>query len=322
MPYVYRDVNVLAFSPMGTVKTTYAVPATMLPGIKAMRDRASCLLVGFIGLKAFSARGIAAALKEYWPSITPVTLPFPDLWVGELYPGAMARALEVPSIRDALAGNIRPHLGDARYVGLPSVLGITDSVAVQKHLAALIGVPVFEIPTLPPGIPGIRLRENLDDVLRAKGVALYSQRYAFGIRKEDGLFLIDGGEISPEFTIRARSMILATGRFLSGGLTADRVTGIRERLLGLPVKAPQNREDWHREDFFDPAGHPVNKAGVCVDGEFRPVDVTGKVIEYGLYAAGSILADQDWVREKSGAGVALSSARSAVESIARQKEAV
>lgn len=322
LPYVHGDANMQAFSPMGTVKTTYAVPATMLPGIEAMKDRAPCLLADFTGLKAFSARGIAAALKEDWPSITPVTLPFPDLWVGELYPEAMARALEVPSIRNALAGNIRPHLGDARYVGLPAVLGITGSLDVQRHLSDLVGVPVFEIPTLPPGVPGIRLRENLDDVLRDKGVALFSQRYAFGVRKEEGLFLVEGGENAPEFTIRAKSLLLATGRFLSGGLLADRVEGIRETLLGLPVKAPQNREDWHREDFFDPAGHPVNRAGLRVDDAFRPVDAAGTVIDPGLYAAGSILADQDWVREKSGAGIALASARKAVETIARQKEAV
>ena len=319
LPYVFRDRNLTAFSPMGTAKTTYAVPATMLAGVAAMADRSPCLLVDFVGLKAFSAKGIAAALKEAWPCITPISLPFPDQWFGELYPEAMARALEVPSIRVALADMIRPHLGGAACVGLPAILGITDSASVREHLVSLLGVPVFEIPTLPPGVPGIRLRENLDDVLRGKGMTLFSQRYAYRIYKKNGLFHIEAGESGPEFTVRAKTLVMATGRFLSGGLVADRVDGIREPLLCLPVTAPANRDDWHREDFFDPAGHPINRAGVEVDGSFRPLGADGVVIDQDLYAVGSLLAGQDWVREKSGAGIALASAYTAVAAIARSK---
>lgn len=323
LPYVSRGRNLTALSPMGTAKTTYAVPATMLAGVDALAKRSSCLLVDFTGLKAFSAKGIAAALRGVWPGITPVTLPFPDQWFGELYPEAMARALEVPAIRVALADLIRPHLGKAACVGLPAILGITGSALVREHLASLLGVPVFEIPTLPPGVPGIRLRENLDDVLRAKGVHLFAQRYAYRVYKEDGLFCIEAGESAPEFTLRARALVLATGRFLSGGLVADRAEGIREPLLDLPVSAPANREDWHREDFFDPAGHPVNRAGVRVNTDFRPLGPDGGVVDPQLYAIGSVLAGQDWVREKSGAGIALASAYTAVAAIARAtKEAV
>ncbi len=322
LPYVRRDSNLTALSPMGTAKTTRAVPVTMLPGVDALARRDPCLLIDFIGLKAFSAKGIAAVLKHTWPSVTPLGLLFPDAWAGELYPEAMARALEVPDIRKALAESIRPHLGGARCVGFPAVLGITGSAAVQGHLAELLGVPVFEIPTLPPGVPGIRLRENLDDVLRAKGLMLFSQRYAFGIRKEGGVFHVIGGESGPEFTIRARSVVLATGRFLSGGLVADRVDGISEPLCGLFVKQPASREEWHKEDFFDPGGHPVNRAGIRTDADFRPLDGRGNLVDPDIYAVGSILADHDWVREKSGAGIALASAWKAVATVARKKEAV
>lgn len=320
LPYVVRGKNQTALSPMGTAKTTWAVPVTMLAGVDAFARRQPCLLVDFIGLKAFSAKEIAAALHYTWPSVTPLTLPFPDQWSGELYPEAMARAMEVPAIRVALADLVRPHLASAQCVGLPAILGITGSALVQEHFSSLLGVPVFEIPTMPPSVPGIRLRENLDDILRARGITLFSQRYAFSVRKEEGIFHVQAGEFAPEFTVRARSLLLATGRFLSGGLVADRVDGIRESLMGLPVKAPASREDWHREDLFDTAGHPVNQAGLRVDDTFRPLGADGRVVDDALHAVGSILADQDWVREKSGAGIALASAYAAVEAIARRKQ--
>lgn len=324
LPYIATGDTLLALSPIGTTKATYAVPATMMQGVTALRDRMPCLLVDFAGLKAFSARGMASALRHDWPDITPLTLSFPGLqWAGELYPEAMALALEVPATREALAASIRPRLGNARCVGLPAILGIYHSAVAQEHLARLLGVPVFEIPTLPPGVPGIRLRENLDEAMRGRGMTLFAQRYVFAVRKQGSLFHVDIGETGPEATLRAKAVVLATGRFLSGGLVADRQKGIAETLLNLPVTAPENREDWHREDLFDPAGHPVNKAGIRVDGAFRALGKDGSVVDPALYAVGSILAGQDWIREKSGAGIALSSAWKAVDAVARgKKEAV
>jgi glycerol-3-phosphate dehydrogenase subunit B len=219
-------------------------------------------LVDFKGLKAFSAKGIAVALRKDWPGIMPVTLTFPDLqWAGELYPEAVARSLEVAANREALAAIIRPHIEDAKCVGLPAILGIYGTASVQKHMAELLGVPVFEILTLPPAVPGIRLRETLDDYLRDKGMAVFSQRYAFAVRKEGGLFHIDVGEVAPQITLKSRCLILATGRFLSGGLVADRTRGVFEPLMELPVAAPANREEWHKDDFFDAAGQPGKSRG-------------------------------------------------------------
>ena len=68
--------------------------------------------------------------------------------------------------------------------------------------------------------------------------------------------------------------------------------------------------------LFDPAGHPVDRAGIVVDDAFRPVDITGKVVRPGLYAAGTILAHQDWLREKCGAGLAVATAWAAVAALA------
>ena len=45
---------------------------------------------------------------------------------------------------------------------------------------------------------------------------------------------------------------------------------------------------------------------------FRPVDTDGSIIHKNLYAAGAILAHNDWARLKSGSGVSALSAFTAV----------
>lgn len=320
LPYSMEGNNILAFSPIGTLKCTYAAPLSMMAGAEAFAAGSPCLLVDFAGFKAFSAREIAVNLRSYWPHIRPLTLTFPDLaWSGELYAEAMARVLEVPATRDVLIEAIRPHLGDARCVGLPAVLGVHGSAEICAHMAQSLGVPVFEVPTLPPGVPGLRLRECMDDALRVKGMTLFTQLRVFSVKPDAGGFVLEIGENAPNAIVRAKAVLLASGRFLSGGLVGCRERGVLEPLLGLPVTAPASREDWHADDYFDPAGHGINRAGLAVDAQFRPVGPDGKPVYPNLFTAGAILAGQDWVREKSGAGISLASAWKAVESYAASR---
>jgi glycerol-3-phosphate dehydrogenase subunit B len=117
-----------------------------------------------------------------------------------------------------------------------------------------------------------------------------------------------------ERTIRAAAVILASGRFLGRGLHADR-DAIRETIFDLPVKQPGERAGWHDKRLFAPRGHPINRAGLAVDDRFRPVNARGETIHANLFAAGSILADQDWVRQKCGSGLAIATAYGAVQAV-------
>jgi glycerol-3-phosphate dehydrogenase subunit B len=92
---------------------------------------------------------------------------------------------------------------------------------------------------------------------------------------------------------------------------------IRETLFDLPVFQPEDRSKWHRKDFFDPGGHEINRSGVEIDNAFRSLSASGKPVFDNLFAAGSILAHQDWMRQKCGAGVAISTGYAAVNSFKR-----
>jgi glycerol-3-phosphate dehydrogenase subunit B len=312
----YADKNARVITSVGTVKRTFRVPLTMWAGVRALEEKAPCLIVDIQGLRGFSAVQIVSALKPAWQGLTAASIEL--AWenrLGPKYAEHIARGLEVTAARRELAEAIRPHLGRADYVGLPAVLGIHDTEGVRRDLEMMLGRPVFEIPTMPPAVAGVRLKEIFDVHLPRLGVKSFFHHSVLSIRRRaDGRFVLEVGKTAPETTVVADNVLLATGRFLGKGLVAER-QGIREALLNLPVRQPENRGGWHREEFLDPRGHGINQAGIEVDDRFRPVQPDGRPVYENLYAAGTILAHQDWMRSKSGTGLAVATAYGAIESM-------
>jgi glycerol-3-phosphate dehydrogenase subunit B len=219
-----------------------------------------------------------------------------------------------PAYREKLAEVIAPHLGDAEYVGFPAILGLVNPRKVVDHLESLTGRQVFEIPTIPPSIAGPRLRGAFDRGLPALGVRTLSQAtVSEATMSADGFrFIVGRGGGQTE--VHARSALLATGRFFGKGLVADR-HAIHEAVFDLPVVQPESREQWHNQEFFHPEGHAANLAGLEIDEHFRPVSRDGSPIHPRLFTAGAILAHQDWMRMKCGAGLAITSAWHAVHGL-------
>lgn len=311
--------NIRIITPMGTVKTTYAVPQTMWGCVEAFRKKEPCLLVDFEGLKGFSAGMIATAMRDKWPDIKTARIVFPGTeQMDEVLPEHMANALVISENREKLARRIKEHVKDSRPVGLPAILGLFRSVQVADEMAELIGVPVFEIPTMPPSIPGLRLKEAFERGLREKRPYYFPQSKVFNvdIKNNEG-FTIHFGRMVNEREIISKGVILATGRFIGGGLNADRKR-VRETVFNLSVFQPENRTQWHRENLFDPLGHQINLAGLETDNQFRPLNDKGQPVFKNLYAAGSILAHQDWKRMKCGVGLAAATAYGAVKAFTNE----
>ena len=323
LPYRKReDRNVSAITPIGTLKSTYCVPVSMWDGVAALSDDRPMLIVDFWGLKGFSAVQIAEMLRNQRPNISAARIPFPSVDLSiDLYPERMAWSMELEENVVKLADEIRPHLNGAEVIGFPAILGIHKTQAILSTLKNLLGCDVFEIPTIPPAITGLRIKEKAETALARQEVRLFSQKRVISAKPhKNGGFMLDIGDragAEPEHRIEADGVILASGRFLGMGLHAGRKK-IQETLFDLPVFQPGDRSDWHRKDFFDPRGHGINQAGVEVDDAFRPVGRDGKPVFENLFAAGSILAHQDWIRQKCGAGLAVSTAYAAVRSFLKQ----
>jgi glycerol-3-phosphate dehydrogenase subunit B len=319
LPYKRRNErNCRVITALGTLKTTYCVPQTMWNGVEALETKKPCLIIEIRGLKGFSARQMAAALQDVWPNLRTARISFPETGhMSEVYTEQMARALDSPKKREKLIEVVKPHVKDAQAVGMPAIFGMSRTHGVIADLSEGFGVPVFEIPTLPPSVSGVRLKEAFEERIPDKGVRLLSQEQVLKVHHgTDGCFTLDVGQETTERTIRARGVILASGRFLGKGLHADRER-IRETIFDLPVTQPADRTLWHRKDFLDPRGHPINRAGLEIDDSFRPLDSSGRPAFKWLFAAGSILAHQDWMRMKCGSGLALATGFAAVQSFVR-----
>jgi glycerol-3-phosphate dehydrogenase subunit B len=310
----FPERNVVVPTAVGTLKTTYRVPQTMWQAVSARERRAPCLLVDIQGLKGFSARQVADTLTSVWPGLRTARVVFPGTQAGsEVFAERLARSLELEKNREKFADALTPHVKGVDIVGLPAILGISKPVRVMQDIERRLGVALFEIPTMPPGATGLRLKETFESGLAACGARLLLENKVFrAVADSFGGFLIEAGRSDAEQHIAAASVILATGRFMGGGLHADR-RGVRETLFDLPVHQPEGRDGWHRQDFLDPKGHPVNRAGLEIDDSFRPLATSGRPAHAHLFAAGSILAHQDWIRMKCGAGLSIATAYGAVQ---------
>jgi len=317
LPYRFEDDrNSCLITAFGAIKTTHGIPQTMWPGVEALSRKAPCLIVDFKGLKGFSASLLVERLKAEWPGLKALSIPsiYGDQ-VHEINPVPLARDLEIAEYRQKLAGLIKPHVKDVEFVGLPAVLGIHQSDQVIDDLGKLLAKPVFEIPAMPPSIPGMRLKEAFLRFLPANKVHCLFQKHVLkATPTSEGEFLLDIGRSAHENSLRAGAVLLATGRFLGGGLHSDHTT-IAEPIFGLPVFQPQSRELWHADRLFEPGGHAVNRAGLETDDMMRPLEAGGHPAFENLFAAGIILAHQDWTRMKCGSGLSVATAYGAVKSI-------
>ena len=288
--------NALLPTGAGTMRPSYLIPVTMAAG--AAMTPGETLIVGFRGFKDFQGDTVSLHLKCRGMNIA-----LPRYGLEGVTALALARLMDEASFRERLGETIRRQMGGERFIGLPAVLGLRNPAAVLKTLENTTGARVFEIPMLPPSIPGTRVFHRFREELIAKNVTVLMGHPVTGATVRDQRcegIAVQNPPLTAEY--RADQYILATGRFLGGGLSAgmDRIV---EPLFQIPVFQPGQREAWFGKRFFDPEAHPIHHAGIATDADLRPVDGTGNVVLANVRAAGSILAHHQAIEEKSREGI-------------------
>lgn len=194
--------------------------------------------------------------------------------------------------------------GDATRIGLPAVLGARAAHQVVGELAALAGVPVFEIPTLPPSVPGIRLYDILARAFQRAGGRLQIGSWVLRAETEGRRVIAIRTEAAArEARYVADAYLLATGGIAGGGLRTDHSGAIVETAFGLPVRAPADRAGWFGPRFS--GGQPIHHAGIVTDAALRPLDRASAPLYDNVVVAGAALGGADLLRERSYEGVAL-----------------
>jgi glycerol-3-phosphate dehydrogenase subunit B len=309
LPYVGSfDSNFLIPTPLGTFHPTCLVPVTMSTG--DLSTPGSALLLGIRGLKDFSPF-LAAENLNLMHSRGRIASSFRAELLERFHlPGKSMNALNLASafdgkdFRDTFAQKVKPLLKPKEKLGLPAVLGFHSAKDSWVALQEKLGVEIFEIPMPPPSIPGIRLDNMLRVHLKEKGVRILTGLSSLKPLIEGGKIvgLMMGERRNPHY--RAQAFVLATGKFIGGGLDSDQ-SRICETLLDLPIRYPKLRSEWFNQNLLTLYGQPFNGFGLEVNESLQPVDFEGQVIYSNLFAAGGIIAHADSMTEKSGGGVAI-----------------
>jgi glycerol-3-phosphate dehydrogenase subunit B len=310
----HTDRNALLATHGGTVKPTARYPAAAAAGLAS--DERPTLIVGIRSLVDFDGRLVADHLRAAGVpfDVEGAEVPFPGSFRDDARVTRMAHALDQDEpvrgedgwgTREALATAVEPYVEEsgAERVGFPAILGDDDASEVRTALADRLGVDVFEIPSGPPSLPGLRLEDRLFGALADEGVRTSTGHEVVDYETAGGRLsavLVDrGGRKTP---YSASQFVLATGGLVGKGLDSDR-EGVREPLFGCHVPHPDDRSDWVAEGAFD--DQPFARFGVRVDGGMRPLEANGRPRFGNLRAAGAVVGGADAAAQKAMSGISL-----------------
>ncbi len=300
-PYSFQNINhtnCLLPTGAGTLRPTYLIPTTMVGGVSLAKE--NTLIVGFQGFKDFHAHYVADQMK-----CRGISLQLPGAYQ-EMSATALARLLEREPFRENMGREIKEQLHGETRVGFPALLGMHEPIRVKEHLEEIIDAKVFEIPILPPSIPGKRIFNRFKQWLIQKGVTfLLGSSASNAILKGRRCERIEVLHPPVIDSYSADRYILATGRFIGGGLKANNEQ-VSEPIFSLLLFQFQSREDWFRNSFFHDSPHPISRVGVLTDSSLRPVNEKGDRILENVWVAGSILAHHSAIDEKCKEGIEIS----------------
>jgi glycerol-3-phosphate dehydrogenase subunit B len=296
--------NHLLPTAVGVLRPSALVPETMAEG--DMRRREPVCIVGARVLRDFHAALCAANLEATGIAARAVDV---DLELDRADANALgvARRFDDPDFRAAFAARLTPLLRGDERVGLPAVLGLRDPHGAWADLQRRLGRGVFEIPTLPPSVPGMRAFEALRAALRAAGGRLVLGSEVLGAERDgERVRSVIANAAGHDVRYHANWFVLATGGFASGAIALGSDWVTRETVLGLPLRgAPAPGEPRFAAEYL--AEQPMARVGVAVDGSLR-----AEGAENVLVAGAALPGAVPW-REGSGEGIALASGYRAAE---------
>ena len=297
--------NLLLPSPVGAGRPTFLAPSAQIGG-RLDRDE-PMLIIGFSGMRDFYPALIAENLNKQGYAARYAHLPLDVITSrSDTNTVQFAQAVDDSPVYNRLGVALAKLVQPGERIGLPAILGLHKHAEVMAALAQRTGTTVFEIPTLPPSVPGVRLHSVLRRLLLEQGVRMEAGMEVIGFDVEDGqIRWVETETSSRPLKHRAANFLLASGGVLGGGFNSAPDGRFWEVVFGLPLTIPQDRTTWFKPDFLGSEGQPVFNGGVAVDKRFQPVDAAGKQVYDNLWTAGGTLAHTDPIQERCLEGLSI-----------------
>jgi glycerol-3-phosphate dehydrogenase subunit B len=290
--------NMLLPTALGGARPSALVPETMAGG--DMRSQEPVCVAGMRVLRDFHASLCAANLERSGVPARAVELRL-DVGRAEANCLTLARRLDDPRLRAEVIAQLESKLRDGERLALPAALGLRDPHGAWSDLEQRLGRRVFEIPTLPPSVPGMRVYDILRAALRASGGRLvFGSEVVSAERQGERVTAVRAEASGHEVSYGARWVVLASGGVTSGAIALGSDWVARENVLGLPLQgAPAAGEARFSPGYFD--HHPIARMGVAVDSS-----LIARGTDNVLVAGAALPGAEPW-REGSGEGIALAS---------------
>ncbi|MGV6988122.1 glycerol-3-phosphate dehydrogenase subunit GlpB [Testudinibacter sp. P80/BLE/0925] len=305
-----RAHNHLRLTPLGSLRPTWLSPRSV-PTFAIENGVLSAKKVAVLGIEGFNdfqPQLLCENLRRL-PHFAQWQLSFGYLHIPELdhlrtdarefRSINISQALEHKLNFDQLVAELKNAADGADTVFLPACFGL-DNDGFLQQLQQASGIHLFELPTLPPSLLGIRQHRVLEKAFEQAGGLMM---------KGDSVLRADMAEnrvtalytrLNEEVALRAEQYVLASGSFFSNGLVAS-FNQVREPIFNLDLFSAPNRHQWTHARFAHP--QPYQQFGVKINADCQ-AQKQGVSLE-NLYAIGAVVGGYDAIHQGCGSGVAV-----------------
>ena len=249
----------------------------------------AAVVCGIVGLPSFNATMLATIWSEAASvALSSAQIAMTDTPPAGWAPASLAAAItRDPETLGVSLGNLaRKH--DVKRVILPPVVGTAGDGSVMQRVRAAADCEVGEALGAAPSLPGWRLHNALRGVLDRAGIPILEGNVSEP--KANGRTI--ASVMLNNEPLAASSFVLATGKYLAGGISAD--GEFRETVLDCPVWVDHVGETFETADSLmltdaeRTEEQPLLHAGVHADEAHRPVNRIGDVVYENVFVAGTV----------------------------------
>ena len=226
----------------------------------------------------------------------------------------IAQLLEHKLAFNDLVSEIIESAQGANAVLLPACFGL-ENQEFMNALRDATKLALFELPTLPPSLLGMRQRIQLRRKFESLGGLMINGDSALNAHFEDDRVHCIKTRLLEDEEIIADNFVLAAGSFFSKGLVSefDKIYEpvFESDIIGVEGFNDKDRFSWTNHRFANP--QPYQSAGVAIN-EHCQVQKCGQFLA-NLYATGNVIGGFNALELGCGSGVAVVTALAVADEI-------